>query len=777
MKQPRITVAQNKRGAMTKLSFSDDPSNMNWVIDPAYLEQVGYDDQDKLFGEFSLTVNGHDYRSIDFTPTLDQAAGQTSKVSFNLPDVSLTESYQLNDNYLEWKIILGNQSATAIKVDNFGLWASLSYVMYRDPDVRRNAEQSAAVFPSISPSYTKLAAVRRTAGFKNLGLYQLDGLVQSVGTYCEYTNRFFENVSPSLDGLLFHQLILAGGYPRGKEPHNDWVYPRAGIDLQPGEQREWRFALTEFDKQADFYQIGKQLFNHPQIKFMPMVAVNQPQIITIKSSQAVKQLTLVSGSIDNLTQTEVTDQLNNGRLTLVADRPGEHQLKVKFADGSEDMVVYNVMSSVNDVLEKRTDYLCQHSYTGKEGTTPYSFAPLSNQGESLGKLNFILQECILNPGLNDRAAKIQKVEASAVNYVRPKWFIDGNFFKPAKLYGDFYRVMDLEYIAHLYYLLSKCPAEDLQLNSPAEYLKWAAQVFDVRVNPALHDNQRGKEEAQMLGVYYMYIDDLLKDVKAAGLTKEYNEINASWQLAIKRVADQSTSLKAAVTEHFFDNAGFGPATGALAVNGDRQAAQRYAKLLRVNIGYSNDFRAQAPDRWWEALSYMMHSLWGGITAAAAQIAGEKLGDPQLVAAGYRATVAMLYMYDSNATATDRQLKPGEAASTYSIAGPNINRPDLSRNRFGQSIFAADGGIFTRLFPDGYTGEDDWDMGEELVAYLNGFGQTTYLYQDDDGHWQAINGQITADGYAISAAPYLSKYVDLTNHREIATTQRKIKLEG
>lgn len=78
---------------------------------------------------------------------------------------------------------------------------------------------------------------------------------------------------------------------------------------------------------------------------------------------------------------------------------------------------------------------------------------------------------------------------------------------------------------------------------------------------------------------------------------------------------------------------------------------------------------------------------------------------------------MLYLYDSNATATDRILKPGEAASTYSIAGPNINQPDLSRNRFGQSIFASNGGIFARLFPDGYTGEDDWDMGEELVAYL------------------------------------------------------------
>lgn len=774
MGKPRIIVAQNKRGAITRLSFNDDPSKMNWVIDPAYLKQMGYDDQDKLFGEFTITIDGRDYHSTDFTPKVQQGE-KTSEVEFAFANILLTEIYSIKGNYLEWGISISNQSNSMIQIDNLGMWASLAYVMFRDPNVYRNAEQSAAVFPSISPSYTKLAVMRRMGGLRNLGLYQLGGVVRSVGTYCEYTNRFFENVSPSLDGLLFHQLILAGGYPKGE--YNDWIYSRDGIKLRPGDQREWRFALAEFDDQADFYRVGKQHFNHPQIKFKPMVVLNQPQTITIESQQPVKRAVLMNGPADDLTRTDVTGQLNNGQLRLIAHHPGEHQLKVEFADGSEDMVVYNVMTSVNDLLEKRADYLCRHSYNGKKGKVPYSFSPLSNQGESLGKLNFILQECIMDTDMGDRAKKIQQVEASAVNYVRRKWFINGNFLKPAKLYGNFYRVMDLEYIAHLYYLLSKCPAEILRLNSPAEYLKWAAQVFDVRVNPALHDNQRGKEEAQMLGVYYLYIDELLKDVKAGELSKEYAEIKSSWQSAIKRVADQSNNLKAAVTEHFFDNAGFGPAAGALAVNGDLIAARRYAKLLKANIGYGNDFRAQAPDRWWEALSYMMHSLWGGITAAAAQVAGEKLGDPQLVAAGYRATVAMFYLYDSNATAADRLLKPGEAASTYSIAGPNLNRPDLSRNRFGQSVFASDGGIFSRLFPDGYTGEDDWDMGEELVAYLNGFGQTTYLYLDDHDCWQAINGHVTVDGYVISAAPYLHKYVDLTNHRKIVTTQRKIKLEG
>lgn len=774
MDTSQIQILQNKRGAITRLSFADDPAKMNWVVDPTYLKKVNYKDEDKLFGEFTLKVNNRDYQSISTTPTI-KFFKTGSAVNYQFPEAVLREDYDIKGNRLLWTITLKNITAKKIKVDNLGIWTSLAYIMFRDPNVKRNAEQSAAIFPSISKNYTKLAAVRRTSGLNNLGLYQLEGEVKSVGTFCEYTNRFFENVSPSLDGILFHQLILAGGYPNGNGPHNDWIYSQTGLELDPAEERHWQFALCEFNDQMDFYRVGQQ-FNHPQITFQPQVSVNQSQLITVKSLQNIQKITLVTAPQGKLHESDVTNQLSDGQLNLRATTPGEHQLKVEFADGSEDMVVYNVMKSVSDLLEQRTDYLCNHSFSGAKGQHPYSFAPLSNQGESLGKLNFILQDCLLDPDIKDRKSKIQKVEASAVNYVRPKWFVNGDFYHPTKLYGDFYRVMDLEYIAHLFYLLSKCSVMDLKFHSPDEYLKWAAKVFDVRVNPDLHDNKRGKEEAQMLGVYYMYINDLLKDVKAAGFTKEYQEIKTSWQSAIERVAEQSKDLKAAVTEHFFDNAGFGPATGALAVNGDLEAASRYAKLLKANIGFSNDFRSQAPDRWWESLSYMMHSLWGGITAAAAQIAGERLSDPQLVAAGYRATVAMLYMYDYNASATDRILEPGEAASTYSIAGPNINRPDLSRNRFGQSIFATDGGIFSRLFPDGYTGEDDWDMGEELVAYLNGFGQKTYLYQEQ-GKWRVINGRLTDDGQVISEAPFISEYIDLTHHKVIKTNQQSIKLEG
>lgn len=69
--------------------------------------------------------------------------------------------------------------------------------------------------------------------------------------------------------------------------------------------------------------------------------------------------------------------------------------------------------------------------------------------------------------------------------------------------------MDLEYIGHLFFLLSQSDAQYLKLNKPATYLKWAAKICDLRVNPALHDNVRAKEETQMLGQFFLYINDLL----------------------------------------------------------------------------------------------------------------------------------------------------------------------------------------------------------------------------------------------------------------------------
>ncbi|MEE8824410.1 hypothetical protein LASUN_02300 [Lentilactobacillus sunkii] len=765
MKSEFLTVSQNERGAITKLQLNSDKSNMNWVIDPNYLESLGYDDLDKLFGEFNITVDGQKHRSIDQDPEVS-GDDTHSKLQFKVDDLSLVQQFQLIGNSFKWDFTVQNNGEEDITISNLGVWISLAYVMFRDKNVKRNANQSVAVFPQISKNYTKLAAVRRDNTAPNLGVYQTKGEVLSVGTFNDYTNRFFENVSPSLDGMLFHEIVLAGGYDDDRRPHNDWIYPQNSLVLKPGESKNWEFYLKPFTDQKDFYDIATRLYDHPRFSFEPMISQGSYQVFTIKlaKGQTLKSITVRHKSGDEIVDQDMTDQLENGRLVYEPQGLGEHQVILEFDDGTVDMGVFNVMSSINELLRNRADYVSEHSYAGKDGKVPYSFGPVSNQGESIGKMTFILQECLLDNKVKDMDKQIAQVEESAVKYVRPKWFENGDFKKPAKLYGDFYRLMDLEYIAHMFYLLSKCPASSLKINKPNDYLSWAAQVFDVRVNPDLNDNERGKTEAQMLGTYGLYIEDLLADLQKSGLDKEYSEISKSWKSVTDRLAANSDSLEAAMTEHFFDNAGFGPAAGALALTGNVHAATTYGELLKANIGFSNDFRSQSPDRWWEALSYMIHALWGGLTAASAQIAGEKLQDPELVEAAYRATGAILYMYDSNATATNRMLKPGEAASTYSIAGPNLNRPDLSRNRFGQSIFASDGGIFARLFPDGYTGEDDWDMGEELVAFLNGFGQKTYIYKDKENGLTAVNGRVKKlvdEHYEVqSFAPYINEYIYL-----------------
>lgn len=173
----------------------------------------------------------------------------------------------------------------------------------------------------------------------------------------------------------------------------------------------------------------------------------------------------------------------------------------------------------------------------------------------------------------------------------------------------------------------------------------------------MHEDARGKEEAQMLGVYFLYIQDLLNKLKEHGLTKKYETINRLWNRVTSRVDSETLSYKAAITEHFYDNAGFGPTAGALSEAGLKESAEKYGELLLANIGYSNDFRAQNADRWWEALTYMIHSLWGGVTAAAAFKVYENLNNPAYLEASYRATAGILYCYDTHSTTTS-PLKKG-----------------------------------------------------------------------------------------------------------------------
>ena len=780
----KLSMLVNEKGYVSDFQIKGDPYKMNWVIDSSYLKETGYKkDLDKLFGNFDLTADGQKMSSDQVNIQINEKGGKT-EVIYDLPilRVKMTYDFEQNENELHWNIQLNNKTTKVIDISEFGIWISFAYVMFRDKNVLRNIHNSAAVFPSISKNYTKLSIVRRDGEAENLGMYQVKGETLSVGTYCAYENLFFENVSPSLDGMLFHKLYLAGGYPEGFENH-DWIYGKEGFKLEAQETKTWEYVICANKSQEEFYQKGQQL-NHPIIDYAPLNIITEavrgtiqlPKTLELRSAKVIYKDK--NGEIKN-DPVLLTETKKKGKYQF-AFKPtamGEHKVVFIFHDGSEDFIVLNVMDHLDKVLEERVDYICEQLYNEENENPPYAFKPISNQGESLGKANLVLKQNLLG---TLKADQVQKVEKCAVNYVRPKWFIDGDFKKPRKLYGDFYRCMDFEYIGHLFYLLSEFDDDVLKLNTSDTYLKWAADVFDLRVNPDLHEEERGKEESQMLGVYFLYFNGLLDKLKKKGLTEEYNRIHSLWKKVIERVDKEAPTYKAAITEHFYDNAGFGPTAGALAESGKEKSASQYGKLLLANIGYSNDFRAQNPDRWWEALAHMIHSLWGGVTAAAAYKVFLNLHDTAYLDASYRATAGILYCYDTHSTATS-PLEKGMAASTYAVAGPHINRPDLSRERFGQSTFYRDGGIFAKLF-DNDSQTPDWDMGEELVAYLENFGDKTFIIKEDD-NIRVVNGSLEENdsNYTITSfAPYIEHfyYINDNDIKELDSTkgQRSIVIK-
>lgn len=773
LRNDTFEVYLSPQGTVESLLLIDDPEQMNWVIDDQYVKDAGYTDQDKRFGQWSAIVDEELIDSIDLQPHLEIVDETYASVTFNHEKFKVQYEYLLNKNgEWTWNIRCSNPTNHFISIKGFHSWFSLAYIMFRDPNVLRNMKHSCAIFPHLGGDFSKFAAMRRSNKAPHLAIYSTGERVNAFGTYCAYVNRFLEQVSPSLDGMLYHRLsFVEDGSSMELSAESDWIYGEAysAIVLEPSDEREWSFVFTPFKDQEDFYRKA-QNYGHPQWTYSSVTTtegkfyaeVHLPATNTLHSVNLVRAV----DEVGTIQQTDITHEFKlidiekskRLRAVLPLNSAGEIKLVAKLDNGKYDVLVANVLEPIHHILEERANWLCENSFnTGKELTRPYAFLPLSNQGEALGKLSFILMKNLLSAPV---PTQIRKVEISAYHDLKNHWFEDGEFMHPKPLYGSFYRIYDFDYIGHVYYLLSQFDKSLLNFEHPEVYLKWSAQVMCMRLDPDAHRNKREKEESQLVGVFILYIADLLADLKKNECFYWYEKLNKLWLQFIEGLKQGAEGYEGAVTEHFYDNAGFGLTCEALSLAKLTDEANLYAPLITANIGFSNDYRANAPDRWWEALSFMTHSLWGGLVAGSARASYEATGDTSLLEAGYRATMAVFNCYDWNVYSTTRKLKPGEAASTYSIAAPNLNMPELSRNRFGQSIFKRSSDpLFSSLFSN--IEGDDWDMGEELVAYMLGFGSTTYLYTDRDGNLNCVNGFIEpiANGWEITSyAAYPTRYV-------------------
>ncbi|SDF26843.1 hypothetical protein SAMN04488542_10862 [Fontibacillus panacisegetis] len=773
----------DQRGAVQSFKMKEDLGAMNWVVDPAYLLKAGYEDRDKLFGEWTATVDGQTVRSAELEPQINVNGVNRAVISYDANGLSIGLQYDLEDNQLRWKVKCVNRTDKKLTINGLHVWFSLAYIMFRDDDVIRNMEQSCAVFAHMGGDYSKFAAMRRSNKAPHLGIYGTKGRAAALGTLCRYENRFLEQVSPSLDGLLFHRIsLIEDGSSMPESAAVDWIYKDGygPVELEAVQELEWEYVFAPVADQEDFYQRARE-YGHPRWSYTPVLTKGGSfeAELELARGDKIQELLLITASRDgeSISKESVMEHLiqEEGKpevfiLSLKREQPGEHKLELHLESGRKDVLVWNVLEPIDEILEKRAEWLCSHNYDpdGKAGR-PHAFIPLSNQGESLGKLTFLLMKNKLTGAVEEQ---VEKAETSAVLDMKRHWFEHGDFAKPRILYGTFYRIFDLDYIAHVFYLLSCMPASMLKLNSPETYLQWAAEVMVVRLNPDCHQGEREKDETGLNGVFILYVHDLLKDLQDSNLHEWHRKLLHLWNKFGKRMEQESRQYGGAITEHFYDNAGFGPTCEALLLLGKEDEAREYGELILANIGFSNDYRAQNPDRWWEALSYMIHSLWGGMVASSARTAYEHFGDPRYLEAAYRSTMAIFNCYDWNVVSTPRRLQPGEAASTFSVAAPNLNMPTLSRNRFGQSVFRkASDPLFASLFAN--VAGDDWDMGEELVAYLLGFGTTAYVYKDLKGRLYCVNGYLTQDGDSwiiTSYAAYPQRFVMLDEKLELRANQ-------
>lgn len=397
LKNKKLSLHLTKQGVVDELQIRNDPNQMNWLITESYLDEVNFNGKDKLFGNFEIKIEDKFYRSIHSQPRI-QLEEKTIVLHYNFNLIDVMIHYDMaTEDALILKIVVNNKMQTPLKIQEFSIWTSFSYSMFRNHDIKKNIFHSTAFFPSVSPNYSKFALMRRSTTEKSLGMFQLKGETLSVGSYCEFQNKFFEDVSPSLDGVVYHQLILSA---KAKSATTNWVYPMKQVTIPAKESVEWEYALIPINDQADFYKVAKQL-GHPTYHYPDMIIKDHLFQLEYLDKKEIEEVTAQFLEKGVCREVEL-QQVENRKYQAVFSHTGEHRLNIHFSDGTVDSLVINVMCEIKQLISDRVDYLCEASYREQVGDWQHVFTPVSNQGESLGKMALVLKKNILDHKLDPR---------------------------------------------------------------------------------------------------------------------------------------------------------------------------------------------------------------------------------------------------------------------------------------------------------------------------------------------------------------------------------------
>ena len=757
-------VADTQSGAVTRLTFNNDPDGMNWLIAPESLRRYGYTDSDHCLLGKSVLCTTNDFDTGSLKPT-SYLTDETSVTFFyELAELTVQHTFALKHDKLCWQINVTNHTAEDVIINTLYHWMPVAYIMHENID--ENYAHSCAMVPSIAENHSYVICKKRNGEGPNLLITNPGNNMKSIGSLCKYKNLFFEKSAPSLSGLI--QYCVVNAYPKNSDIHDpctDWVYQDMyhPLVLHAGEcfqDRYQFFTCADGQEDAQLLQAGIARVDYP-----PVMLCGQPTHITLRYISPITSYCVYmanqNGMVKETTHAVSDDEEGAAFIVGPFAEPGERKLQIWFKDGTSTFVVFAVYESMAAMTESFCEGIFKHRFIDDPTSPDYcGYQSISRQGESCAKGALLLLKNLITPPVIE---EVRQAERNSALYLRTRW-LDENFIAKKQYPGGFARIFDLDYLIMEFYLLSLFEDSQLALNTADTYLIWAYRVATYRMEVTPDKLPREAVETKMASMISWLLIEMIDQLRKRGYTSHADHLDTLWHMHCEDLLIKIQNRTFVETEHYFDNAGISMTAEALLNAGETTAGLTAAKLLLPNVASTNDYRNYAPDRWWEALACMYHNLWAVLSAKAMLSAYDKSHDNRYLFSAYRSMMPMFFNYDWNVYSTQKRLHKGEGVSAYCLTNPNLNCAYASRNRFGQSIFKDD------FFADMDIVGDDWDLGADMIVYLYTFGQKAYV-TTVEGKLRCVNGELAGNleqmriaSFAAYPGQYYIEPLDMTISR-------------